>query len=99
MKELFKKEFKKDSECIFVNKAITDKKTGITFAHIVDDDCNEFIYVGFEQFFSTGYYSTDRFLNGSLQEYDFESWSKIVDRYACIDDYYGIVLVNVTIFH
>ena len=91
------KEFNRKSDCIYVNKAITDKKTGITLADIVDDDCNEFIYVGFEQFFCTGYYKTERFLNGSLQDYDFESWSKIVDRYACIDDYYGIVMVNVKI--
>lgn len=91
------KKFNKKSDCIYVNKAITDKKTGMTFAHIIDDDCNEFIFVGFEQFFCTGYYNTERFLNGSLQDYSFEAWSQIVDRYACIDDYYGIVMVNVKI--
>lgn len=91
------KKFNKKSDCIYVNKAITDRKTGMTFAHIIDDNCNEFIFVGFDQFFSTGYYKTERFLNGALQEYTFETWSQIVDRYACIDGYYDIVMVNVKI--
>lgn len=88
------KEFNNNSQCVYVAKAINDKKTGMVYAHIVDDDCNEFIFAGFDHFFITGYYKTADFLNGAIKEYDFEEWSKIVDRYI---DHYDVVMVNVKI--
>ena len=73
--------FNEKSDCIYIASAVNDRTTGIAYAYIVDDDCNQFIYIGFNCFPTRGYVKTSEFLNGAIKKYNEEEWMKIVKRF------------------
>ena len=75
------KKLNTNSDVYYLEKAVFFAPLQLAKAHIVDDDCNEFIVTikkTPDTFFSRGYISPDEIIIIDYEEYTEEKWKEMV---------------------
>ena len=71
---------KVNTELWYVNKAIGFKPFHIAKAHIIDDDCNEYIATIAQDWVCNGYNKPEELAIVNLQPYDRNEWKSMEDE-------------------